>query len=513
MLLTLTTTHRPATDLGYLLVKNPAHTQSFSLSFGKAHVFYPEATEERCTAALLLDVDPVDLVRGRGAGEPGTLAQYVNDRPYVASSFLSVAIAQVFGSALGGKCRDRPELADVPLPLTATIEALPCRGGEGLLRRLFEPLGYEVAAERLPLDEAFPEWGQSSYLRVSLARTCRLRELLAHLYVLVPVLDDKKHYYVGDAEVDNLLAKGEGWLAQHPEREAIALRYLKHSRPLFRAALARLVADEDASPEETEDEKAAPEDRAEARMSLDEERRSAVVAALRRAEARSVLDLGCGEGKLLKRLVDERVFERVAGADVSMRSLEIAKSRLRLDDLPDKQKRRIQLFQASVTYRDARFAGHDAVTLVEVIEHVDLSRLGALTRSVFEHARPRVVVVTTPNAEYNERFEGLPRGALRHGDHRFEWTRAEFHAFCERVAVAHGYTVEHLPIGPMDPSLGAPTQMAVFVRAGGEDGASAAGGENGARGAGGENGAGGARGAAGTGGAEGAGARGEEVPA
>ncbi|WP_437899953.1 3' terminal RNA ribose 2'-O-methyltransferase Hen1 [Sorangium sp. So ce124] len=482
MLLTLTTTHRPATDLGYLLVKNPAYTQSFPLSFGKAHVFYPEATEERCTAALLLDVDPVDLVRGRGAGEPGTLAQYVNDRPYVASSFLSVAIAQVFGSALGGKCRDRPELADAPIPLSATIEALPCRGGEALLRRLFEPLGYEIAAERLPLDETFPEWGQSAYLRVSLARTCRLRELLAHLYVLVPVLDDKKHYYVGDAEVDNLLAKGKGWLAEHPEREAIALRYLKHSRPLFRAALARLVADDEASPEEAEDEKAAPEDRGEARISLDEARREAVVAALRRAEARSVLDLGCGEGKLLKRLVDERVFERVAGADVSMRSLEIARNRLRLDDLPDKQRRRIQLFQASVTYRDARFSGYDAATLVEVIEHVDLSRLGALTRSVFEHARPRVVLVTTPNAEYNALFEGLPRGALRHGDHRFEWTRAEFHAFCEGVAAAHGYAVEHLPIGPMDPSLGAPTQMAIFTREGGGGSAGGASSTNGAGG-------------------------------
>ncbi|MGK4005819.1 3' terminal RNA ribose 2'-O-methyltransferase Hen1 [Sorangium sp. So ce1036] len=468
MLLTLTTTHRPATELGYLLAKNPAHTQSFSLSFGAAHVFYPEATEERCTAALLLDVDPVALVRGRAPGEPGTLAQYVNDRPYVASSFLSVAIAQVFGSALGGKCRDRPELAEAPLPLSATLEALPCRGGEALLRRLFEPLGYDVAAERLPLDEAFPEWGQSAYLRVTLRRTCRLRELLTHLYVLVPVLDDKKHYYVGDAEVENLLAKGEGWLADHPEREAIALRYLKHHRPLFRAALARLVADDDASPEESEDDKAAPEDRAEARMSLDEARRSAVVAALRRVGARSVLDLGCGEGKLLRRLLEERAIERVAGADVSLRSLEIARERLRLDDLPEKQRRRVQLFQASVTYRDARFSGYDAVTLVEVIEHVDPSRLGALTRNVFEHARPRVVLVTTPNAEYNVRFEGLPRGALRHGDHRFEWTRAELHAFCAKVAGAHGYAVEHLPIGPEDPALGAPTQMAVFTRAGAE---------------------------------------------
>src|SRR5437867_4380006 len=167
MLLTLTTTHEPATDLGYLLRKNPAHPQSFSLSFGKAHVFYPVATAERCTVALLVEADPVGLVRKRRgpAGEGGALEQYVNDRPYAASSFLSVAIAEVFGSALSGKSKERPELVDVPLPLVVTLSALPCRGGEDYLRKLFEPLGYTVAARRLPLDENFPEWGDSVYHR------------------------------------------------------------------------------------------------------------------------------------------------------------------------------------------------------------------------------------------------------------------------------------------------------------------------------------------------------------
>jgi 3' terminal RNA ribose 2'-O-methyltransferase Hen1 len=464
MLLTITTTHRPATDLGYLLVKNPAHTQSFSLSFGKAHVFYPEASEERCTAALLLSIDPIELVRGRGAGEPGTLAQYVNDRPYVASSFLSVAIAQVLGSALQGRCRDKPELAEQAIPLSAALDALPCRGGEGFLRRLFEPLGYAVTAERLALDEAFPAWGPSPYFRVTLERTCKLKELLTHLYVLVPVLDDKKHYWVGDSEVENLLSKGEGWLADHPEREQIALRYLKHRKPLLRAAMARLVADDDPSPEETEDAKAAAEEAVEARISLNDARLAAVVAALRQAEARTVIDLGCGEGKLMKRLIEERAFAKIVGADVSVRSLEIARERLRLDELPEKQRSRIDLFQASVVYRDARFAGFDAAALVEVIEHVDPPRLGALARTVFGHARPRTVIVTTPNAEHNARF-ALPPGAFRHQDHRFEWTRAEFHAWADGVAAQHGYTVEHRPIGEMDETLGAPTQMAVFTRA------------------------------------------------
>ena len=143
VILTIRTTHRPATDLGFLLHKNPGRLQSFRQSFGDAHVFYPEATEEACTAALLLDVDPVGLVRGkRGvSGDSGPLAQYVNDRPYVASSLLSVAISDVFGTAMAGRSKERPELAHTPLPLTARLAVVPCRGGEAFLRGLFEPLG------------------------------------------------------------------------------------------------------------------------------------------------------------------------------------------------------------------------------------------------------------------------------------------------------------------------------------------------------------------------------------
>ena len=168
MLLTIATTWRPATDLGYLLVKNPARCQSFPLPFGQAHVFYPEAGEDRCQAALLLDLDPVGLVRrprGANSGDGGALRQYVNDRPYVASSFLSVALARVFGSALKGNSKDRPELADTPIPLEAKVAVLPCRGGEPFLRRLFEPLGYAVEARRQPLDERFPEWGRAPTTR------------------------------------------------------------------------------------------------------------------------------------------------------------------------------------------------------------------------------------------------------------------------------------------------------------------------------------------------------------
>jgi 3' terminal RNA ribose 2'-O-methyltransferase Hen1 len=468
MLLSITTTCAPATDLGYLLAKHPERCQTFNLAYGRAHVFYPEARAERCTACLLLDIDPVGLVRNRRTGpEDATLARYVNDRPYVASSFLSVAIAQVLGSALHGSSKERPELAAAPIPLRLDLACVPCRGGEGLLRRLFEPLGYVVSAERLPLDEQFPGWGEGPYFRVSLEQTARLADALGHLYVLLPVLDNQKHYWVGRDELEKLLAHGAGWLSEHPAREEVVNRYLKHQRRLALEALERLLADDDGAEvdvDAVEEQGARDEQSIEARISLNDERLAAVVGEVERMGARAVLDLGCGEGKLLARLARVKSLTRILGVDVAPRSLAIARERLRLDELPDRQKGRVTLQQASALYRDARFADFDVICLVEVIEHIDVSRLEAFERVVFELARPGAVIVTTPNAEYNVRFESLPAGRMRHRDHRFEWTRAELEAWAAAVAARHGYGVRFVPIGPLDPSVGAPTQMAVFAR-------------------------------------------------
>lgn len=456
MLLTIRTTH------GYLLGKNPARVQTFELGFGNAHVFYPEADERACTAALLLDVDPVGLVRGRGDAE-GALDQYVNDRPYVASSFLSVAISRVLRSALAGTSRERPELADTPLPLEARIAVVPARGGEEMLRRLFEPLGYALAVEPHPLDPAHPEWGDSRYFTVALSGVKRLRDLLTHLYVLVPVLDGDKHYYVGDEEVEKLLRHGEGWLAAHPDREMIAARYLKHRRGLVRGAIARLVQAE--TPEEdAEEARDAQEEALEERVSLNQQRLATVLATLRATGAARVLDLGCGEGRLLRMLVDEPAFGEVVGMDVSHRALEIAADRLRLDRLPPRRRERIRLVHGSLMYRDRRLEGFDAAAVVEVVEHLDPPRLAAFERVLWQHARPASIVLTTPNAEYNVRWPTLPAGRFRHGDHRFEWTRAEFQDWAGGVAERWGYTVRFAPVGPEDAEVGAPTQMAVFTR-------------------------------------------------
>jgi 3' terminal RNA ribose 2'-O-methyltransferase Hen1 len=464
MLLTITTTHHPATDLGYLLHKNPARPQFEDLPFGRAHIFYPEATESRCTAALLLEVDPIALSRGhgRGGGDGQPLEPYVNDRPYVASSFLSVAMTRCFRNAIAGTSKERPELVDEAMPLEATLACLPCRGGEDLLRRLFLPLGYELGAQRSPLDPTFPEWGGSAYFQVTLRAKTRLRDLLTHLYVLVPVLDDEKHYFVGDDEVAKLLRHGEGWLAAHPERELIAKRYLRHQRSLADAALSQLLREEEVDPEEPAERHAEEEAALERPMRLDEARIGAVISALKASGAKSVADLGCGEGKLLRAALREPFFERIVGLDVSHRALERARDRLQLESMPERQRQRVTLMHGSLLYRDKRLAGFDAAALVEVIEHLDLSRLRSFERVVFEFARPRTVVLTTPNAEYNVHFEGLGSGRLRHKDHRFEWTRAELEQWAARVAEAHGYGVRFLPVGEVRPSTGAPTQMAIF---------------------------------------------------
>ena len=276
MLLTISTTHQPATDLGYLLFKHPDKCQVFNLAFGTAQVFYPEASDTKCTAALILDINPVDLARGKAGAKRQTLAAYVSDRPYAASSFLSVAISQVFRTAMTGRCEQKQELADTPIPLVAKIPVLPSRGREGFLRGLFEPLGYQVNVRRLALDEAFPDWGNSAYFDVELTHTIKLSELLSHLHVMIPVLDDDKHYYVNEDEIEKLLRHGEGWLATHPLKEEITSRYLKRQRGLTRDALAQIAIEEVA--EETPDRETS-EDIIEKPISLNQQRMETVVAA------------------------------------------------------------------------------------------------------------------------------------------------------------------------------------------------------------------------------------------
>jgi 3' terminal RNA ribose 2'-O-methyltransferase Hen1 len=457
MLLTITTTHQPATDLSFLLHKHPDKVQSVELANGVAHIFYPDASTEKCTVALLLDIDPIGLVR-KDSNDSFALMNYVNDRPYVASSFMSVAIAKAFSTAMNGICVKRPELVEILMPLSIKIAALPApRGGEILIRRIFEPLGYVVSLDRHPLDKNFPEWGMSKYFTVTLTKDSKLSEALTHLYVLIPVLDTEKHYWVGQHEVEKLLEKGSGWLKDHPEKEQITNRYLKGIGGLARNAMSRLTEDE------SENEQPGIENGENTvRETLHYKRLRQVIQELVATGSKTVVDLGCGEGKLLRMLLAEKQFTHILGMDVSFRELEKASQRLRLNEMAPKQKERIDIIQGSLTYKDKRISGFDAAAIVEVIEHLDLNRLKAFERVVFEFARPKSVVLTTPNKEYNILYEKMEADQMRHSDHRFEWTRQEFETWGQGIATRFGYSVIFKPIGDLDEKVGAPSQMAIF---------------------------------------------------
>lgn len=460
MLLTIATTHRPATDLGFLLMKNPDNVYAVSLPFGAVTLFFPEASEERCTAAVTLELDVVELVRGKGKIED----QYVSDRPYAASSLLSVAMGRLLNTAMGGRSKHRQELADRALPLEATVTPLPARGGPDLLARMFEPLGYQVEATPIELDPSHPEWGNSHYVSLTLKGEVRLAALLTHLFVLIPVLDNQKHYYIGKDEVEKLLRKGEGWLETHPERELIVRRYLGGFKSLVREATTQL--DERVEAEEPEEHAArdAKEEALERPIRLNDERMIYVASWVRELGATSVLDLGCGEGRLLRELLKVPGLQKITGVEVAPRVLAGASDRLKLDFMPDIKRRRIELLQGSLVYRDDRLVGYDAAAVIEVIEHMDAERLPAFERALFGHARPKAAIITTPNREFNTLFEGMKPDAMRHPDHRFEWTRSEFRHWAESVALAHGYSVRFDGIGLEDTTHGHPTQVAIFSR-------------------------------------------------
>lgn len=475
MLLTITYEGQNTQNLGYLLYKHPDRAQQFELSYGKAYVFYPEVSDERTTAALLLDIDPIDLARGKLGSKDGGLFDYVNDRPYAATSFMSTAIARVFGTAMSGRCDSRQELADKPIKLTACLSSLKDNGNTELAGQLFEPLGYTVTAERSQLDAHFPEWGESPYIDLTISGTVKLSELLNHIYVLIPVFDRQKHYYISEDEINKLLDHGEGWLAEHPYKEKITQRYFAVKRNYARRAMDILLAEEAITEEVLADEPDTEEvieetgnDTAEKEVytPLNTQRMEAVRNAVLASGASSVIDLGCGECRLTSLLLNEPQIKNVTACDVSVHELEKAARRLKLDRMQPYRKNKLTLMQASLTYKDKRFEGFDCACVVEVIEHIEPMRIPAFERAVFEFAAPKTVILTTPNKEYNVNYEAMQENDLRHGDHRFEWTRAEFKAWTEHICERFGYSCELTGIGDNDGQHGTPTQMGVFTKNG-----------------------------------------------
>lgn len=455
MILELNTTHKPATDLGYLLHKHPDKLQTVELSVGNAHVFYPEANEDSCTACLLLDINPVDLVRGDKGRNAFLQEHYVNDRPYTSNSFLSTALVKAFGSAINGTCHLKPELAQTPIPLKAKVHCLKVDCDKTYINKIFEPLGYKISYNTIQLDFIFPSWGESNVVNLTVEKTTTLKEFLSQLYVFMVVLDNDRHYWISRNDIEVLIRRGENWLPNHPEKDWITKRYLKNLRTLTSPALLRL-----ANEDELIEEQPLPE----RKLNLHQQRLNKAFELLKASGAESILDIGCGEGKLLKLLLKEGQFNKIAGMDVSFSELQKAKENLYLDQASPAMRDRIKIFQGSVTYKDDRLKNFDAAALVEVIEHLDEERLPAMEKVVFGFAKPTTVILSTPNAEYNVVFEKLQAETFRHDDHRFEWTRKEFSDWCNKICHEFSYQVEIYPVGQEEENIGTHSQLAMFKK-------------------------------------------------
>ena len=425
----------------------------------------------------MVEIDPIKLTKRGSNNNPlpeEALQDYVNDRPYAASSHLVVAMADVFSSAMAGRCKERPELPKTVLPLVVKVATVPCRHGDELIHRMFAPLEYQVETEPIPLDDQFPDWGNSKYYNLTLTADKMVQDLLRQLYVLIPVLDNSKHYWIGDDEVDKLMRMADGWLDTHPERDIITRRYLRHRRNLVEKAnnaIDQAQEDDDNAQDTSTEAATLPAQRREPTeadiekpMRLSTMRINAVTEALAKCGATDVVDLDCGEGQLLEHLIKEPRFNRILGAEVSRFAISSAERKLRLNSMSPEQRKRIEIIQSSLIYRDERIHGFQAAVAMEVIEHIDPPKLTAFAQVVLGEAQPGTLVVTTPNVEYNALFTMLRSSGLRHRDHRFEWTREQFQQWATQNANLYGYQVHIEGIGNEDPQHGQPTQMAIFTK-------------------------------------------------
>lgn len=466
MILIISAVGKDCQKLSYLLQKSPFVVGEFDVGASfKTYVFFPEYSEERTTCAVMFDMNSIELVKSLKAHDRHatySLFDYINDRPYVSSSFTCSIISDVFRSALNGKCREYPDLPNQEFDLSARFY-VSMKTKDDLIKELFEPLGYELSysTERPPVDSMYEQFGESPYYDVTISRRETVKDLLSHLYILIPILDKMRHYGPSSDEVKKIMKIGDSWLKDHPSKKKIVGRYFGKKKELATSVLDRLedqIKDEQRIDENSDDEK-------ETRTPLAGQRRKAIIRTLREHNVKTVLDLGCSTGKLSFELIDTPGIVKVTGADISARAIEKAVLEKRIHKkMTEDQKSRLDFVIASAIYRDLRFSAFDAIVLQEVIEHFDSWKLRVAEDVVFKYSGPRVVVVTTPNIEYNVLFENLENGKLRHRDHKFEFTRGQFKEWANRICKQFGYTVSFEDIGEFVENIGTQTQMAVFVR-------------------------------------------------
>ncbi|MGE6488602.1 3' terminal RNA ribose 2'-O-methyltransferase Hen1 [Paenisporosarcina sp. NPDC076898] len=431
--------------ISYLLSKNPNNLYERNHKGHLVRLFYSKFTETELEVTIFVTPDPIELVKNNSNSYD--ITHYINDREFAVSSIFCSFIRSALGTALNGQPKEE-HLMWVNHPFSFNFEFGPVVSSlsDEKLMNLFEPIGYEVTINRPEIEYSFPIKTKSSARYLSIKGMKTLQEGLRHLFVLIPVIDNYKHYFIDEKEIEKLERYGEGWLDQHPLRDLIYRQALRFKE------IYSLVENSSKDEKKVEPVK---------KVRLNELRYEKIVNTVSQMKPRSVIDFGSGEGKLSVQLgFVEGITEILAVEPSEAASL---KALERFNKVKNKEKFVIpELLWGSLFYYDERLKDKDVIILCEVIEHIDETRLPKAMDTLLDDYQPPALIITTPNREYNELYDMEEH--LRHNDHRFEWTRAEFRQWCTERNHSNDYELQFDGIGEEHASHGFPTQMCIFKR-------------------------------------------------
>ncbi|MDN4617361.1 3' terminal RNA ribose 2'-O-methyltransferase Hen1 [Paenibacillus sp. PsM32] len=485
MYLTIKATGEHANMISHLLAKNPHNLYDRTEKGARVRLVYTSFEPHDTEAILFVTPDPIELVKG--TPDHYDITQYINDRELAVSSLFCSYIRPALGTALNGKPKaDYMNWVDYQFDLQMTFGPVASDLPDHVVESLFQPLGYEVQMERGEIDYSFDLKNRSTVRHIQISGQQTLQQMLRQVYILIPVLDNYKHYYINEDEIERLRRYGEGWLSTHPQHDLMIKRSLRFA-PLIKeyeqqvandASMDTLLTEisthsvEDATAQAESAEPLEIIDGLETTIEppvvrLNELRYRAIVEQVSLLPQRKqVIDFGAGEGKLSVRLGQIEGVEQVWAVEPSMQSQlraidRFAKLEGRTDDVIP------VITTGSLFYRDERWIDQDVIILCEVIEHINEVRLPQVIHTLFTDYRPQTLIITTPNREYNEVYD-MDTEEIRHADHRFEWTRAEFEQYCTQWIQNRPYTFTISGIGEKHEQYGQPTQMVVFHRTGGQ---------------------------------------------
>ncbi|PYF06198.1 3' terminal RNA ribose 2'-O-methyltransferase Hen1 [Ureibacillus chungkukjangi] len=445
MQLTIRGTGQDIQVISYLLAKNPNNLYERRVSGHLVRMFFSQFSEEEVEVTFFVTPDPIELSRNNS--KVYDITSYINDREFVVSSIFCTFLRTALGTALNGKPVEEYEpWVNHPFPLEFSFGPVASQLTDQDIQSLFQPLGYAVEITYGEADYNMDFKSKSSARFITLKGSTTLQMGLRQLFVLIPVLDNYKHYYIDEQEVEKIVRYGEGWLDKHPKREFILRQALRFKEVYGQFENQHTKKENESSP----------------KLRLNDLRYDKIVGKVNQLKRKeTVVDLGSGEGKLSEKLGFIDGVKEILAVEPSESATLKALKRFEKAAQDKNFVKPRQIF-GSLFYYDERLKGKDVLILCEVIEHIDEYRLPKIIQTILQDYRPRTLIITTPNQEYNEVY-GMG-GDYRHPDHRFEWTREEFQTWCKTQNENHEYNIAFDGIGEEHELHGYPTQMCLFTR-------------------------------------------------